>query len=197
MTTAFLRDRTGITIPLDVGRWRGEPDAVEWAMLETLPDPVLDIGCGPGRVAGALAARGRRALGIDSSPAAVLEATTRGATVLCRSVFDALPGERRWGSAVLLDGSIGIGGDPVALVSRVAQLLRGGGHLLVEVDPPGSTSGELLVRVERDQRTCPGAWFPWARVGADTLAATVEASDLLLVDIDTAGDRWFGRAIKP
>ncbi|HEY3143875.1 MAG TPA: class I SAM-dependent methyltransferase, partial [Acidimicrobiales bacterium] len=49
--------------------------------------PVLDVGCGPGRLVHALLARGRAALGIDLSPSAVAEAKARGALVLRRDVF--------------------------------------------------------------------------------------------------------------
>ena len=38
----------------------------------------------------------------------------RGATVLQRDIFGPLPGEGRWGTALLFDGNVGIGGDPAA-----------------------------------------------------------------------------------
>ena len=101
-----------------------------------MPDPVLDVGCGPGRIVAALAAEGRIALGVDPSPAAIAEAARR-APRAAPSVFDPLPGERRWGTVLLLDGNVGIGGDPVALLARAAWLLRPGGVVVAEVDPPG------------------------------------------------------------
>ena len=88
------------------------------------------------------------ALGVDSSPRAVAEARARGAIALCRSVFDPLPGEGRWGSVVLLDGNVGIGGDPVALLARARRLMAPGGVALVEVEPPGRPSQRLRVRLE-------------------------------------------------
>jgi len=68
--------------------------------------------------------------------------------VLERSVFEPLPGERRWATVILLDGNIGIGGDPVVLLSRVTELLAADGMAVVEVEPPGATSTTMTVRVE-------------------------------------------------
>ena len=58
------------------------------------------------------------ALGIDVTPAArAAAARRRRRRVLRRCVFDRVPGEGRWRTALLLDGNIGIGGDPVALLA--------------------------------------------------------------------------------
>ena len=40
----------------------------------------------------------------------------RGGAALRRDVFAPLPGEGRWYTALLADGNVGIGGDPVALL---------------------------------------------------------------------------------
>jgi len=40
-----------------------------------------------------------------------------------RSVFDALPAEGRWHTALLADGNVGIGGDPIRLLSRLRGLI--------------------------------------------------------------------------
>lgn len=195
--TAVLRTRTGATIPLEVGRWRADPDGVELAMMEGLGEPVLDIGCGPGRIVAALGATGRLALGVDTSPVAVAEAGRRGASVLHRSIFDPLPGEGRWGSAVLLDGNIGIGGDPVALLGRVRTLLAPEGQAIVEVEAPGTPMEILTVRVEGVPGAGVGPWFPWARVGADDFASLATQAGLLPAGFTVAHDRWFARAVRP
>lgn len=192
--TAVLRIDGGGTIELELGRWRTEPDVDEAALLARLADPVLDIGCGPGRVAGALAASGRLALGIDPAPEAADEAARRGAPVLRRSVFAPLPGEGRWGTALLLDGNVGIGGDPVRLLRRCAELVRPGGLVLAEVAAPGESSGPLRVRVERGR--VAGPWFPWAVVGADGWADVVIAAGLRPDGVERTGGRWFGRALR-
>lgn len=97
---------------------RGGPDGAR-----ALRGTVLDVGCGPGRLVAELAARGRPALGIDVSEAAVAHTARLGGQALRRSVFEPLPGEGRWDTALLLDGNVGIGGDPAALLHRMAQLL--------------------------------------------------------------------------
>ena len=61
-----------------------------------------------------------------------------GAQALRHSLFDPLPGEGRWATVLLMDGNVGIGGDPVALLARINQLLAPAGIALVEVDGPSS-----------------------------------------------------------
>ena len=81
----------------------------------------------------ALAAAGIDAAGIDICPEAVAAASRNGAAVVLGDVFDHVPSAGPWEGALLLDGNIGIGGDPVRLLLRVAELVTGRGHLVVEV----------------------------------------------------------------
>jgi SAM-dependent methyltransferase len=192
--TALVSDR-GERIALAVDRWRTDADEVEHALLAGVPDPVLDVGCGPGRIVAALAAVGRLALGVDPSPAAIDEAGRRRAPALRRSVFDPLPGERRWGTVLLLDGNVGIGGDPVALLARAAGLVRPGGLVVAEVEPPGAPTRALTVRVESGDGT--GPWFPWARVSADGFGGLAARAGLRAEDAGEAAGRWFARAVRP
>lgn len=185
----------GAVIPLAVERWHAGVDPTERAVLDSVMDPVLDVGCGPGRIVAALAATGRMALGVDTSPAAVAATRRRGAPALRRSVFEPLPGERRWGTALLLDGNIGIGGDPARLLARCGELLRPSGELVAEVDPPDAPTRSLTVRVE-SARGASG-WFPWAQVGAAGFAALASSAGLEPRGHYVAGSRWFARAVKP
>ncbi len=109
--------------------------------------------------------------------------------MLERSVFDPLPGAGRWGSALLLDGNLGIGGDPVRLLRRVAGLVRAGGLVVVELDAPGRSAGPKAVRLEVRGRT--GPWFLWARVGADELPALAGDAGLAVDARWSTGPRWF------
>jgi SAM-dependent methyltransferase len=186
-----LRCDDGSTIALDVGSWSAEADAVDRRLLDRLRGPVLDIGCGPGRLVAALAERGVPALGVDASPVAVGQALARQAPALVRSVFDPLPGTGRWASALLVDGNVGIGGDPIRLLARTAELVDRSGQAVVEVEAPGTASLCFKARVERD--TSMSVWFPWARVGADDVEELGAKAGLHLEDVVMDEDRWFAR----
>ena len=191
-----LRSDRGRVLPLHVDRWFGDPSAAERDVLGLALAPVLDVGCGPARHTLALLEMGVPAVGVDVSRGAVSVARDRGAPVLHRSVFDRLPDEGRWGTALLLDGNVGIGGSPVALLRRLRGALRGGGRVLVEVEGPGAPTESMRVRIE--DAPAPGTsggrgWFPWATVGTDDLPAIAEGAGLRLVDRWTGDGRWFGR----
>lgn len=113
---------------------RDDPDDLERLILARCEAPVLDVGCGPGRLVAALNARGVPALGIDVSRQAVEQTRRRGAMALRRAVEDPVPAEGRWGTVLLADGSIGIGGDPGALLRRCRLLVGPRGLVLVETD---------------------------------------------------------------
>jgi SAM-dependent methyltransferase len=170
----FLRRSDGWLLPLEVERWCAAPDAADAALLRRCRGPVLDIGCGPGRLVAALTAYGLPALGVDVSPAAVARTRGAGGTVLRRSVFDRLPAEGRWGTALLVDGNIGIGGDPRALLTRVRELVAPGGRLLAEA-APYDVDERLTVRVE-DAHGRHGRDFPWARLGPTALRDAATAA---------------------
>ena len=120
---------------LDVAKFSAPPDAVDKAVLDRCPGPTLDLGCGPGRLVAELAGRGVPALGVDVAPFALLLSRANGATALRRSIFDRLPGAGRWPHALLMDGNIGIGGDPGALLERLRTLIRPRvGELIVETE---------------------------------------------------------------
>ncbi|MFD5638920.1 class I SAM-dependent methyltransferase [Streptomyces sp. NPDC127077] len=145
----FLRRTDGWLLPLEVERWCARADAVDLQVLAYCEGPVLDVGCGPGRLVAELAARGRPSLGIDVSEAAVARTVRLGGRALHRSVFEPLPGEGRWGTALLVDGNIGIGGDPAALLRRTAELLAPGGLLIAETVTGADIDERVDVRIVR------------------------------------------------
>lgn len=189
---AALRSTCGRVIPLHVDRWFDEPGPEERRLLRHAIGPVLDVGCGPARHVLALGRRGVPALGIDVAEGAVTIARGRGAPVLRGSVFDPLPLEGSWSTALLLDGNVGIGGDPRRLLARVRDLLRPGGRALLEVEAPGEGAHALVVRAERlGAPTSEG--FAWALVGADEVAALAAATGFGTAVMWHDGGRWFAR----
>ena len=130
------------------------------SILDRCQGHTLDVGSGPGRLTVALAERGIPALGIDITLPAVQLARSCGALALHRDVFATVPGTGRWARVLLADGNIGIGGDPDALLSRVAELLKPAGQALVEVEPPGAPLAREMVRLSHAGRF--SSWFPWA-----------------------------------
>jgi SAM-dependent methyltransferase len=173
-------------------------DAVDWsgglrpgdqALLRRCRGATLDIGCGPGRLAAALARVGQEALGVDISAEAVRQTRRRGAAALRGCVFDPLPREGRWRTILLADGNIGIGGDPDRLLARCADLLHRSGAILVEVARPAVASWRCQV-VLRD-RDRESAAFPWASVNAHDIDELARRCALRVRNLWTEADRWF------
>jgi SAM-dependent methyltransferase len=164
------------------------------SILDRCHGPTLDVGSGPGRLTVALAERGVPALGIDITPYAVQMARSAGALALLRDVFDQVPGTGRWVTVLLADGNIGIGGDPVALLRRVAELLIPGGEAIVEVRPPGAALRKEQVRLRHADTVSP--WFPWAYVGADQITDLAASAGLTTAESWEAEGRWFA-ALSP
>ncbi|MDG5805765.1 class I SAM-dependent methyltransferase [Streptomyces ossamyceticus] len=182
-------------IPLEVERWCAAPDAADTSVLGRCTGPVLDIGCGPGRLVAALNSRGATSLGVDVSPAAVARTRHHGGVALRRSVFDRLPREGRWGTVLLMDGNVGIGGDPSALLARVRELVRPGGRLLAEV-ADDDVDQRLTVRVE-DAHGYHGRPFPWARVGTTALLRVAESTGWILTGRWSVDRRFFVELHRP
>ncbi|MGP4017625.1 class I SAM-dependent methyltransferase [Saccharopolyspora sp. 5N708] len=179
----------GAVRPVSGRRWAAAPDAADQHVLRACQGPTLDIGCGPGRLTAALTGSGVVALGIDTSPLAVHLTISRNAVALCRDVFRPVPGTGNWREALLIDGNIGIGGDPGALLRRVHQLVRTGGHVWVEVEPPGAGLWQGTGQVVHDDRR--SAAFRWAIVGADAIGPLAAAAGFELCEIAEHHGRWF------
>ena len=186
---AQLRDQTGTLLPAPADRWFRPAEPAEQRALDCVRGPALDIGCGPGRHVVALAERGVPALGIDITAGALDHARARGAMVLERCVFEQLPGTGRWRTALLLDGNIGIGGNPTALLRRVAQVLAPDGRALIEVGAHGTGRSGARVRLEIDG--VGGPWFDWAVVDHDELAPLAGSAGLAVEDLWRDDGRWF------
>ncbi|MBO2449345.1 SAM-dependent methyltransferase [Actinomadura barringtoniae] len=190
---AEIEHADGRRTPLRVEEWMGARPGDD-GLLDRCSGPTLDIGSGPGRLTTALGERGIPSLGIDITPYAVALTQAAGGLALCRSIFDRVPGTGRWQTLLLADGNIGIDGDPAALLRRSAELLRRGGLLLVEVEPPGVPSRAEWVRLRTPART--GDWFRWAHLSIDDTGPLAAACGLALADEWTEAGRWFAALTK-
>ncbi len=109
--------------------------------------------------------------------------------MLQRSIFDRLPGEGRWATALLLDGNVGIGGDAARLRSRLRELLRPGGCVFAELAPPDVHSCVRRMRVE--SRGHASAWFAWAVVSTADIEEVADHACFAVVEQWSAARRWF------
>jgi SAM-dependent methyltransferase len=186
---ARLFDQSGRPFEAPVWRWFEEAGPEELRLLRDVVGPVLDVGCGPGRHTLTLAGRGIITLGIDVCDLALAAARDRRAPVLRRSVFDRVPGASRWATALLLDGNLGLGGDPTALLTRLGAILSPCGRVLVEVEehsvPP------TPVRFESPHAV--GPWFDLARVGRHELPTVAAAAGWHVASTRWEGARSFAR----
>ena len=193
--SAGLRLADGRLEPLPIDRWLADADAVDEQILAGVEAPVLDLGCGPGRHLAALRAAGKRGLGVDLSPVAVEIARGRGADAINGSLWSQVPRAGTWSTILLLDGNIGIGGTPVLLLRRAGELLAPGGAIVVEVDPPGSPTHRVRVRLEAPDVV--SEWFRWARVGIDGAEQTARRAGFAVAEVRSLAGRTFVTLRRP
>jgi SAM-dependent methyltransferase len=172
-----LRRHNGSWITLDVPRWLAGADLADATILARCIGPVLDIGCGPGRILRALALRGIAAVGIDISERAIAIAQSGGFDAVRADVLRLPPGTGNWRTALLLDGNIGIGGDVERLLIKTRDLVSLPGRLLVETHPTPELDLRGLVQFA-DGGNPLGPQFPWAEVGIEALRGYADAVGL-------------------
>jgi SAM-dependent methyltransferase len=191
--SCWTRNHRGDVRQLPMTRWIGGADITsgdrltdEYVIGLCVGSPTLDLGCGPGRFTAALQQRGRAALGVDSSEAAVEMTRRRGGVAIRGDLFGPLPAEGCWEQILLLDGNIGIGGNPVRTLRRAADLLAPGGIIVVEIEQTVAASREVL---RWETETHVGPWFPWSRLGSTALAEVARSAGLAVSGVVDIHDR--------
>lgn len=179
----------GLAWTLPVDAWVRTADDTDRAMVGACVGTTIDVGCGPGRMSAQLVQDGHIALGIDVVREAVAQTRSRGVTALRRDVFDRLPGEGRWQSALLADGNIGIGGDPVALLARIRELLSPTGIVVVELAAPGTGLQVGPVALRAGGRLSDS--FPWAVLGTDAVAQVAARAGFVVKSSHEQDRRWW------
>jgi SAM-dependent methyltransferase len=175
--------------PLPVHDWLRPVSHADRVLLGHCRGATLDVGCGPGRMSVHLAERGHVVLGVDIVREAVDQARRRGVSALRRNVFDPLPGEGRWNTVLLADGNIGIGGAPVRLLRRTAELLDRTGRVVCDLAAPGTGvrrhDARLVTALKRSGS------FPWAQVGPEAIERVAADAGLWVAQLADHHDRWF------
>ncbi len=179
----LVRAAGGPPVALALHRWCAAADTADRVALDRLRAAlpaharVLDLGCGPGRHAAYLQGAGLAVLGVDSSVAAVALTRRAGAPALHGDALGRLPGRGAWDGVLLLDGNVGMGGNPRRLLLQAADLLTPGGRVLVELDPDGVTDCRWLQLGGGGRVSAP---FPWARLAVDALERAAAGSALVV-----------------
>jgi SAM-dependent methyltransferase len=114
------------------------------AFLELVPPPgrrTLDLGCGEGRVGAALARKGHRVVGVDSSDGMIASAVE----VIEAEVADAaaLPFDEDEFDLVVAFMSVQDMDEPKAAVQEVARVLEPGGRFCLAVPHPINLAGRF------------------------------------------------------
>ncbi|MHA7224381.1 class I SAM-dependent methyltransferase [Arthrobacter sp. RHLT1-20] len=183
---------TADPVDFDVRSWCEDASLLESSLLQSLQGPVLDVGCGPGRLLAAAQRMGLAALGIDTSAEAVSRARGRGARALEQSVFSPVPQAGQWQSVILLDGNIGIGGSITSLLRRCRQLVAPYGTLLVEVEADEDMD-TVYSAVLEDANGNQSEPFRWARTGTAGLSSRAQRNGWTIDSIQRLHGRVFCR----
>lgn len=194
----WIRHQDGELRPLPAHRWLGvrragdspgnsSDEVFDEAVTRMCSGPTIELGCGPGRLVARLVERGVPALGIDRSATAIRLAGRGGAPALLGDVFEPLPWTGFWHTVLLVDGNVGLGGDPRRILGRAVELLARGGRCVAEFDAEAIGVRQRWVRLESGCDV--GPWFRWASVGVDSAASLAAQVGLTLTEVRMIGGR--------
>jgi SAM-dependent methyltransferase len=151
--------------------WRIETSAV-LAALGPLPRRrIADIGCGTGRLLRILTSRGASAVGVDTDPAMLTLAATRG--TVARADAHRLPLADGSMDATVTVTTLEFTADPAQVLAEMARVTRPGGRLVAAVLNPASPWGVL----DRPARRAV-SFYLGAKLGLVTILVTALAAGL-------------------
>lgn len=92
-----------------------------------------------------------------------------------------------WQTVLLVDGNVGLGGDPLRILGRAFELLARGGRCVAEFDAEMIGIRSRWVRLESAREV--GPWFRWTSVGVDSAATLAAQVGLTLTGVRLIGGR--------
>ena len=92
-----------------------------------------------------------------------------------------------WQTVLLIDGNVGLGGDPQRILGRAAELLACGGRCVAEFDAEGIGLRAGWITLESARQV--GPWFRWASVGLDSAAMLAREVGLRMTGVHLIGER--------
>lgn len=158
--TLMLEVDDGTRVPAMPPDWFFLPEAAwaapERAVLQVVTGgPVLDLGCGAGRLALHFQERGFAVTAVDVSPGAVAVCRARGVHDVRLRDLTAPPADRRWGAILLMCGNLGLAGNSEAtrrLLTRLAALAAPGAVLIGDTVDPTMTDEPRSLAYQQAQR---------------------------------------------
>lgn len=177
---------------------------VDWSEL-TGTESILDVACGPGLVVSAFAARARRAVGIDVTPAMLTRAAVvvreGGATNACFVLGDVrqLPFPAATFDRVVSRRAFHHFSDPAAVLGEMARVCSRTGAVLIEdqAPPADRAAAETMTTIDRlrdpshTRAVSPDDW-PALLGGCGLRLERIE-----IVDRELEVDEWLPRAHPP
>lgn len=152
-----------------------------------LGSPVLDVGCGGGFVAKAVAAVGYRVVGMDPSAAAISAAREADAGRFAVARGEQLPFASETFEAVICSEVLEHVKSPVGVLAEIARVLRPGGTLLFSLTNRTWLSRIVLIELAqrwRPTRVLPPDLHNWDRfIRPQELRKIMEHQQLLIDEV--------------
>jgi ubiquinone/menaquinone biosynthesis C-methylase UbiE len=173
---------------------------IDWADPQS-GEAALDIACGPGLVAGAIAGRGAFAVGIDLTGAmlreAAIDARAAGTVLpLVRGAAERLPFGDRTFDLVICRNAFHHLPDPARVMGEAARVLRAGGRMVLEdmQAPERLVDRDAFEVIERLRDATHARTLPRSRFLGLLIAAGLRPAGEQTIRMTIDFDEWIDRA---